>query len=62
MVSRATHTLVEREGGLVLVEESVVKVNRVVAGPVRRNMHETAEGNFRAFVEGLKGEGKGGEE
>ncbi|MCJ1285546.1 hypothetical protein MMC26_004887 [Xylographa opegraphella] len=58
MVSRATHTLVEREGGWVLVEEAVVEVNRVVAGRVRRNMHETAEGNFRAFVEGL-GEGEG---
>ncbi|MCJ1433725.1 hypothetical protein MMC27_003089 [Xylographa pallens] len=59
MVSRATHRLVEREGGLVLEEDSVVEVNRVVAGHVRRNMHETAEGNFRAFVEGLEGEGKG---
>ncbi|MCJ1401376.1 hypothetical protein MMC11_004588 [Xylographa trunciseda] len=61
MVSRATHTVVEREGGgLVLTEDAVVEVNKLVAGHVKRNMHETAAGNFRAFVEGLENGQAGG--
>ena len=61
MVSRAKHTLVEREGRWWLVEEADVEVGRLVAGRVRRNMEETAEGNFRAFVEGLEGRRRGEE-
>ncbi|MCJ1385119.1 hypothetical protein MMC17_008238 [Xylographa soralifera] len=55
MVSKATHTVVERDGGLVLTEDSVVEVNRLVAGHVKKNMHDTAAGNFGAFVKGLEG-------
>ncbi|MCJ1395783.1 hypothetical protein MMC18_008669 [Xylographa bjoerkii] len=54
MVSKATHTVVERDGGLVLTEDSVVEVNKLVASSVKKNMHETAAGNFQAFVDGLE--------
>lgn len=54
MVSKATHTVLQRDGGWVLTEDSVVEVNRLVAGHVKKNMHETAAGNFRAFVEELE--------
>ncbi|MCJ1472918.1 hypothetical protein MMC13_001567 [Lambiella insularis] len=53
MVSKATHTIEERDSGMVLTEDSDVEVNRLVAGAVKRNMHETYAGNMKAFVDGL---------
>ena len=53
MVARATHTVLERDGGLVLMEDAVVEVNKLVASSVKKNMHETAAGNFKQFVDGL---------
>ena len=39
------------EGRLVLVEDCEVEANRLVAGPVKKEMQATQGGNVRAFVE-----------
>lgn len=53
MVSKATHFIEEEDNGLLLNEDSEVEVNRLVAGAVKKNMHETHAANGKAFVDGL---------
>ena len=40
-----------KEGGLILVEDCEVEVNRLVAGPVKKEMQATQGGNYKSFVE-----------